>query len=68
MTVPFPAPLFVETRPDRVTVTCRGVTVVGASRAEALRELVRRLGLPPAPHPADRPTAMKGQSRPAILD
>jgi hypothetical protein len=67
MTAPFPAPLFVETRPDRVTVTCRGVTVVGASRAEAIRELVRRLGLLPALHPADSPAAAIGQPRPAIL-
>jgi hypothetical protein len=65
MTAPFPAPLFVETRPDRVTVTCRGVTAVGASRAEAIRELARRLGLPPALHPDDRPAASEGQSRPA---
>ncbi len=45
MTPRFPTPLFVETRPGRVAATCRGVTADGASRADALRELARRLGL-----------------------
>jgi len=36
--------VFFVVRPAGVSATCRGVTGTGASRAEALRDLARRLG------------------------
>jgi len=36
-------PIWVEMSPGRVRITCRGVTAVGPTRADAIRELADRL-------------------------